>query len=553
MRRDFPLLIGTIITGFFAIWAGLALLSTAEMDGLLKLILLGVGVLLAVGVYFRPKLTLPFLLVFSILVIIGINLEAIYNWLDGALRFIFDPQSRIDPRTVIVCSESQGCSTLWPIVWGVVFVLLIVTGFAYTTLLERRFVAWIQARVGPNRVGPQGVFQPVADAIKLIFKEDIRPAQATPVYFLAPMLKAIPVLIVVAVIPLGPDILIPWFDGNWYQVPLGIADVNVGVLWILAVTSIATYGVVLAGWSSNNKYALLGGLRASAQMISYELTLGLAIAVPVMIAGSMSIGDIINQQQNIWEWYVFQNPLAAALLMIALLAEVNRSPFDLPEAEQELTQGYMTEYSGMKFAMFMMAEYIGMIAVSMIAIALFFGGYHLIPMGDLAIAAPLNFILKLVLFLAGIVWVRGTLPRLRYDRLMMFGWKVMLPLGLLAVAWTAISIVVGEELTSSLAYGVVSGIFFVVTLIVGYFLLRDTAEDTEEYDLATDPMVTGENLGIRHALLMVLGGIIAIPFAIVEWNIKLFDGMRNLGQSPSDETAITEAPSSTPATKSGGD
>ena len=223
------------------------------------------------------------------------------------------------------------------------------------------------------------------------------------------MLKTIPVLLVVAVIPLGPDLLIPWFDGNWYQVPQGLADPNVGVLWVVGITSIATYGVVLAGWSSNNKYAMLGGLRASAQMISYELSLGLALAVPVMIAGSMSFGDIMNQQKNIWDWFVFQNPLAAGILLIALLAEVSRSPFDLTEAEQELTAGYMTEYSGMKFAMFMMAEYIGMIAVSLVAVATYFGGYHLIPMDNLALFAPLVFIGKVVLLLVGMILDSGNI------------------------------------------------------------------------------------------------------------------------------------------------
>jgi NADH-quinone oxidoreductase subunit H len=263
----------------------------------------------------------------------------------------------------IPCSESAGCLFLHPIIYSALLLFVLLTGFAYTTLLERKFIAWFQQRVGPNRVGPGGFLQPAADGVKLIFKEDIMPADAYKfTYRIAPMLKTIPVLIVMAVIPLGPPITIPWFDGNWYLVPLSIADPGVGILWILAITSIGTYGVVLAGWASNNKYAMLGGLRATAQMISYELALGLSMLVPVMIAGSMSVRDIIDAQNGfILNWFVFQNPLAAGILMIAFLAEINRAPFDLPEAEQELTAGFMTEYSGMKFAMFMMAEYLGMI------------------------------------------------------------------------------------------------------------------------------------------------------------------------------------------------
>jgi NADH-quinone oxidoreductase subunit H len=288
------------------------------------------------------------------LVAIVLNFQAIADWL----------ASSNDPAKVITCTDNATCSIVWPIVWTLLVIFVVLTGFAYTTLLERRILAWLQARVGPNRVGPKGFLQPAADAVKLIFKEDIVPDQVDkPVYYLAPMLKAVPVLILFAVMPFGPPIRMPWFDSNWYDLPLVLADVNVAVLFIVGVISIGTYGMVLAGWSSNNKYAMLGGIRASAQMISYELSMALTIAVPVMIAGSMSLVDITNLQRYPWEWFVFQNPLAAGILVLALFAEVSRSPFDLTEAEQELTAGYMTEYSGMRFAMFMMAEYIGMIAV----------------------------------------------------------------------------------------------------------------------------------------------------------------------------------------------
>lgn len=502
----------------------------------------------------RNRLLLILIPIIVLVVLIALlisNFQAVFNWVDGALRFVFDSNSR--NITIVQCSASPGCSVLHPILFGVIFTFLIVTGFAYTTLLERRFIASLQHRVGPNRVGPMGLLQPLADAIKLIFKEDLMPSGASRmVYLLAPMLKAVPAIIVVAVIPIGPDIIVPWFDGLWYQVPLGMADVNVGVLWFLAVTSLGTYGVVLAGWASNNKYSMLGGLRSSAQMISYELSMGLTMAVPIMIAGSMSISDIINQQKNIWDWFVFQNPLAAAILMIALLAEINRSPFDLPEAEQELTQGFMTEYSGMKFAMFMMAEYIGMIVSSMIVISLFFGGYHLIPMDYIPLAGPLNFILKVVLFLVGMVWVRGTLPRIRYDRLMALGWKILLPLAILSVVWTAVAVVIREEAVGNSAlYGLVSGVIFVVVLIGGYLVLRGPRESGED-DLSNDPIITGERRGVGYAVLNVVGALIAIPFAIVDFNIKALEGLQRAGQGPSDETAVEPAAPNTPA-KSGGD
>ncbi len=226
----------------------------------------------------------------------------------------------------------------------------------------------------------------------------------------------------------------------------GLVDLNVGVLWILAITSIGIYGIVLAGWASNNKYAMLGGLRSSSQMISYELSMGLAVVVPILLTGSLSIRDIIEAQNKppILGWFVFQNPLAAAILFIALLAEVNRSPFDLPEAEQELTAGYHTEYSGMKFALFFMAEYISMAVVSMVACAFYLGGYHFIWIDKLPLLGPLVYGIKVFLLLLGMIWVRGTLPRIRYDRLMQFGWKVMLPMALVAVVWTTFQVLISE-------------------------------------------------------------------------------------------------------------
>ncbi|QPC85172.1 NADH-quinone oxidoreductase subunit NuoH [Phototrophicus methaneseepsis] len=457
---------------------------------------------------------------------------------------MFDPNA-IDPAAVVQCSENATCGVVWSIAFTLILVIIILTGFAYTTLLERKVIAWLQQRVGPNRTGPAGLLQPLADAVKLIFKEDIIPEEADkPVYYLAPILKVVPVLIVVAVIPFGPDILIPWFDGNWYQVPLSVADVNVGVLYLLGVTSLATYGMVLAGWSSNNKYATLGGLRASAQMISYELSLGLAMAVPVMIVGSMRIGDIVNAQPNVWDWLVFQNPLAAGILVITLFAEVGRAPFDLPEAEQELTAGYMTEYSGMKFAIFMMAEYVGMIAVSIISISLYFGGYNLFPVDNVPLLGPLVLIGKVVLALAFFVWVRGTLPRIRYDRLMAFGWKILLPLSLVSVAWTAISVVLGDVSGNPAVYGISSLIFFIIVVAGGYLFLSGSQDDSEiatpETDLMNDPVVTGEPRSIGWILLNLIGGLVAVPFLLVKGLLGALEGLGSAGADTvtSDEVAI---------------
>lgn len=316
----------------------------------------------------------------------------------------------------------------------IIFILL--TGFAYLTFYERKALARIQVRIGPNRAGPGGWLQPVADGLKLIFKEELIPAEAyKPIFIAAPILTVIPALIILAVMPWGGTIQL---FGR--EIDLTLADVNVGALYILAVASISVYGVVLAGWSSNNKYAMLGGLRSSAQMISYELALGLAFVGPIMLAGSLSMNEIVNAQMRMG-WFVLYQPLGALIFWIASLAEVNRAPFDMPEAEQELTAGYHTEYSGMKFALFFMAEYIKMIAVSAIAATLFFGGYHGPFVDQLPILGPFYLFLKVLLLLFGMIWIRATLPRIRYDRLMAFGWKILLPAALLNVFLTAVVIV----------------------------------------------------------------------------------------------------------------
>jgi NADH-quinone oxidoreductase subunit H len=491
------------------------------------------------------------LLVLGVIALIT-NIDSVVATLNNVLNWIFTPTSRVDPASVVVCKYDSACSTIHAFVYSAILLFVVITGFAYTTLLERRFIAWFQHRVGPNRVGPLGLLQPAADAVKLITKEDITPAGVDyPVWFIAPMLKAVPVLVVLAVIPLGPDLLIPWFDGRWYQVPLSLVDVNVGVLWVLAITSIGTYGIVLAGWSSNSKYSLLGGLRASSQMLSYELTLGLGMAVPIMIVGSMALGDIVRAQPMFWDWFVLQNPLAAGVLFIALLAEVTRAPFDLVEAEQELTAGFMTEYSGMKFALFMMAEYLGMIAISMVFSSLYLGGYQdgFGLVASVPILGPLVMIGKVVLLLIFMIWIRATLPRIRYDRLMQFGWKIMLPLALAAVCWTAVALVVGDAFPNPLAYGVAAGIFFGIVVIGGLIYLRrlsQTESPETADDLAADPIVTGERRGIGWALVNFVGTLIAIPFRLVNYIIGILENIARAGgveveaDAPGSALALSE-------------
>ncbi|MCK4725751.1 MAG: NADH-quinone oxidoreductase subunit NuoH [Anaerolineales bacterium] len=320
---------------------------------------------------------------------------------------------------------------------SIIMIVVLLTGFAYLTFYERKALARIQVRIGPNRAGPGGWLQPVADAVKLIFKEELVPGKSyKAIFFLAPIITVVPAFIILAVVPLGATVTI---FGR--EIPLSIANINVGVLYILAITSISVYGIVLAGWSSNNKYAMMGGIRSSAQMISYELALGLGFVGPILLANSMSLFDIVQAQQPVW--FVFLQPLGVIIFWIAVLAEVNRSPFDMPEAEQELTSGYHTEYSGMKFALFFMAEYIKMIAVTAITVTLFFGGFRGPFVDSVPWLGPIYLFIKVVILLFGMIWVRATLPRFRYDRLMAFGWKLMFPLALANVLLTAVGIVMG--------------------------------------------------------------------------------------------------------------
>ncbi len=321
---------------------------------------------------------------------------------------------------------------------SLILLLVLLGGFAYLTLYERKALARIQVRIGPNRAGPWGILQPVADGIKLIFKEEFTPASADKLlFFLAPLITVVPALIIAAVVPWGPPVEI---FGR--RVTLQVADLNVGVLYVMAIASISVYGIVLAGWASNNKYAMLGGIRSSAQMISYELALGLAFVTAILLADSMQLSEIVAAQRNVW--FVVLQPVGAAIFLIATLAEVNRAPFDMPEAEQELTAGYHTEYSGMKFALFFMAEYDKMIVVSALAASLFFGGYWGPGVERLPWLGPVYMAIKVIILLFGMIWVRATLPRIRYDRLMSLGWKVLFPLALAVAFITALGILLEQ-------------------------------------------------------------------------------------------------------------
>ncbi len=338
----------------------------------------------------------------------------------------------------------------------VIFALL--TGFAYLTWYERRALARIQMRIGPNRAGPQGLLQPIADAVKLIFKEELTPAKADKVlFFWAPVITMVPSIILAAAIPFGPE-NIPLFGR---QISLVVANINVGVLYLMSIASIAVYGIVLAGWSSNNKYAMLGGLRSSAQMISYELSLGLMFVTAIILANSMDLYKIVEDQKSIW--FAVIQPVGALIFLIVTLAEVNRAPFDMPEAEQELTAGYHSEYSGMKFALFFMAEYQKMIVIAMISATLFFGGYRELwfmkgtflsvdavwKIGSFQTQAwflgPIYLLIKVIALLFFMIWVRATWPRIRYDRLMAFGWKILLPLSLAIAFITAAGVLLAEQ------------------------------------------------------------------------------------------------------------
>ncbi len=329
------------------------------------------------------------------------------------------------------------------IIVAFVATLLIV---AYATYAERKIIGRMQTRMGPNMTGPKGLLQPIADGLKLFFKEDIIPAKAHWFAFIiAPIMILVPAFVSIVVIPFGGDLHFT-YDDILYAVPMQITDLNIGVLFIVAMAGLGVYGIVLAGLASNSKYSLLGGIRSTAQMISYELAAGLSIVAIFMLAETLSMRGIVEAQaQPFWgiealsflpNWYIFSQPLAFGLFVIGSMAEINRTPFDLPEAETELVSGFCTEYSAMKYALFFMAEYANMITVSAIATTLFLGG----PGG--LFYGWINFLIKVFAFMFFFIWIRATFPRLRYDQLMFLGWKVLLPLSLANIVITAIAILI---------------------------------------------------------------------------------------------------------------
>jgi NADH-quinone oxidoreductase subunit H len=323
---------------------------------------------------------------------------------------------------------------------AIAFILLFLSVAAFLTYVERRISAFIQDRLGPNRVGPFGLFQPVADLIKILFKEEIIPANADKtLHTIAPIISLFVAYSIIAVLPIGEKIVI-----GGKEIKLIVADVNIGFLYILALSSMGVYGITLSGWSSNNKYSLLGALRASAQMISYELSLGLSLVGVVLVSGSIKIDEIIKSQANVWN--IFYQPVGFIIFLVSAFAETNRLPFDLPEAEPELVAGYHTEYSGMKFGAFYLAEYTNVITASLLTTAFFLGGWYF-PFIDIYSGLNPNIaaILQIIVFFAkaGIIiflfmLVRWTLPRFRYDQLMRLGWQVLLPLALLNVLVTGL-------------------------------------------------------------------------------------------------------------------
>jgi len=324
---------------------------------------------------------------------------------------------------------------------------VVLTTVAVMEWVERRGAAFIQDRLGPNRVGPLGLFQPIVDAVKLLFKEDITPAGVNKgLYFLAPMISVFVALVTFAVIPFGAG-----HDVQVFGVPLNgliiAPDLNVGVLYLLALGSLGVYGIVLAGWSSNNKYSLLGGLRSSAQLISYELAMSLAVLGVLLVTGSLHLGDVVSHQSR-HGWNVVPQIIGFIVFITAAFAETNRLPFDLAEAETELVAGYHVEYSSMKFAAFLMAEYINMTTAAALIVTLFFGGWSFPWMGHfsgwtLLLLSVLSFGLKVGFFLWLFVWVRWSLPRFRYDQLMQLGWKGLLPLATLNIVWVGAGMTLG--------------------------------------------------------------------------------------------------------------
>ena len=331
-----------------------------------------------------------------------------------------------------------------PLIKIAVLLAVLLLTMAYLTYAERKILSYMQVRVGPNRVGPKGWLQPIADGLKLFVKEDLVPGGAERfVFFLAPILIFAPAMLVWSVIPWGENFTIAGVEINSF-----IADINIAVLFVLAVSSVGVYGIILGGWSSNNKFSLMGGLRSAAQMVSYEVPMGFAIVAVLLMSGTLSLVGTVEAQRDAGVWFIFPGILAFGIYFICGVAETNRNPFDLPEAEAELVAGFHTEYSGMKFAFFYLAEYINMMVVSSLAVIFFFGGW-LRPFPNVEFLAFLDFIPpffwfygKMLGFIFVYIWFRGTFPRYRFDQLMQIGWKWLLPLSLANVCLVALGVLV---------------------------------------------------------------------------------------------------------------
>ena len=372
---------------------------------------------------------------------------------------------------------STGAFVIFTLIKMLVVFTIYMVGVALLTLAERKISAWIQDRHGPNRVGPGGLLQPAADGLKNFMKEETYPEAAyKPIFILAPILAFIPALTTFAVIPFGAP-----FPTRWGRVDMVVADLPVGFLFILAISSLGVYGIVLAGWASNNKYSLLGGLRSSAQMISYEISLGMSTIPVLLLAGNVTLGSIITQQAY-GGWNVVNLTIAFFIFLVAAFAETNRLPFDLPEAEAELIAGYHTEYSAMKFSLFFIAEYANMVTASALMVTLFFGGWD-VPFtgrdnigpysGWLTLISVGIFLVKLLFFLFLFMWIRWTLPRFRYDQLMSLGWKFMLPLALayIVIIATLILLLEAAGINRGAMYSSILGAVNIALVVIVFAIL----------------------------------------------------------------------------------
>ena len=389
--------------------------------------------------------------------------------------------SAAQPLAVTQGPEHFGAWLLFTIVKILAIFTIYLVGVAYLTLLERRIAAWVQDRRGPNRVGPHGLLQPAADGLKNIMKEETYPGAAyKPLFVMAPALSFIPALMTLAVIPFAA----PWYS-RYGLVEMAIAPLPIGFLYILAIASLGVYGIVLAGWSSNNKYSLRGGLRSSAQMVSYEIAMGMSTIPVLLLAGNVSLSAIVEQQTTgrwPFAWNVFGCTLAFFIFMVSAFAETNRLPFDLPEAESELIAGYHSEYSAMKFSLFFIAEYANMVTASALMTTLFFGGWDIpFTLWDnyahslaASIATFVVFMAKILLFVFLFMWVRWTLPRFRYDQLMSLGWKVMLPLALayiVVIAGAILGLSYAGYVRGSWQFGATLLVLNIIVVALVFFIL----------------------------------------------------------------------------------